>query len=1295
MKIRTKLLVVTLAMSLIPAMIIGVFSLFQNQDTLKNKTFSHLESVREIKKAQLEVLFAEQRGDMDILLDVVANFNQNIFKKSQSVPVNQLEDFFASKLTSKQEDFFANYIRQHNFYDLFFIHPDGQIFYTVKHELDYSTNILTGKYANSELGQLIPKVLKSKTFGMSDFAPYAPSFNKPAAFIAQPLLHNGTIELVVALQLSGTVINRIMQERTGMGNTGETYLVGKDKLMRSNSYLDPIHHSLKASFTNPIKGAVNTEASSNALSGETGKKIIKNYRNVSVLSAYTYINIGDTTWAIIAEIDASEAFQPIKQFRRFLYIITLLMSIIILILLYRFTKHLTIPLLQVNSHLKTLAMGKIVEDDIDYSMKDEIGELVISTCTLKKAIENTIAQANAIATGNYSSDVKLLSQQDQLGQALTEMTHRLRNITAISEAIASGDSSPTKIDVKGKQDRLAMSINIMLETRENVISQANQISKGDYTTNIIPRSDKDILGMALQNMTKTLHDISAENQKQNWLKTGQNQLSETMRGEWDIVLFSRKIITFLVKYLSVQIGVLYLYNEETEVLELTANYAFNKRKSLSETFKIGEGLVGQAALDREIISTTNIPEDYMRINSAIGDAIPRYLIIVPFIYEETLKGVIELGSFQEFSSTALEFMTIIMENIAIGINSTQSRSRMKKLLKQTQIQAEELISQQEELKQSNEELEEQAIVLRENEEKLQIQKEDLQDINLELNRTRCEIEKKAIELKKSSKYKSEFLATMSHELRTPLNSMLILSQQLAQNEEGNLTKHQVEAAQIVYNSGSDLLALINEILDLSKIEAGKMSIVVEKVWLSDIANIIIANFNPIADKKGLVLHVNIDKTLPEFIITDHQRLNQILKNLISNAIKFTTKGSINVDFHKPDTKIYLSRSDFALNKALAISVIDTGIGIPKDKQQEIFEAFQQIDGGISRKYGGTGLGLSISKELTKLLDGEIQLTSVEGEGSTFTIYIPENIEKGKKENQIKEEQVKEDNLFTQEQEPLLCSSKKKPFSLSSQENDIPLLDMSDDRDNIEKKDRVILLIEDELEFAKILYQFCHKKGFKCLHAQESKIGLKLAKQYLPYAILLDSKLFKIDDRLTIDAFKENLKISHIPIHTISVEMPYLDEIALFLNSIVENIPATQKPKIISKPYDKKTLFKDKKILLVDDDMRNVYALSHILQKNEMEIYKAVNGKDALDILEKTPTIDLVIIDVMMPVMNGYETMQAIRTQKQFEHLPIIVLTAKAMKEDREKSITAGANDYLTKPVQIEQLFSLMRIWLYK
>ncbi len=735
-------------------------------------------------------------------------------------------------------------------------------------------------------------------------------------------------------------------------------------------------------------------------------------------------------------------------------------------------------------------------------------------------------------------------------------------------------------------------------------------------------------------------------------------------------------------------------------------------------------------------------------------------------------------------------------------------------------QAEELAQQAEELKQTNEELEQQTLNLKQQQEELQMTNEELEEQtqslemkNKEVESAKNNIEQKTRQLEISSKYKSEFLANMSHELRTPLNSLLILSKDLSENRKKNLDSIQVESAEIIYKSGHDLLVLINEVLDLSKIEAGKMAVNVENISLKNFTNELVRDFKHLAQQKGLKLNVKLGKELPESIRSDSQRLNQILKNLLSNAIKFTEKGSVSIGLGR-----YTEDS-------VIISVTDTGIGIMEDKQTAIFEAFQQAEGGTSRKYGGTGLGLSISRELTKLLGGEIKVSSKLNEGSTFSLIIPLEI-------QNEEEPVKADVVRA----PVLY----KPRS----ENDMTFLNypgIKDDREILTKDDKVVLIIEDDLKFGSILLKQANSKGFKCVSATTGEDGLLLAVKYKPQAIILDMGLPGIKGSQVLHELKANPSIRHIPVHIISANdrtldaikegaveylmkpidkrdleetftrienfinrkiknlliiednensrkamrvligngdvkcfeaatgeeaitlyeknqidciildiglpdmsgfdlihklenikghsMPpiivytgkeltkeennelqkyaesiiikgvkseerLLDETALFLHRTISNLPKS-KQLIINNLYDKEALFHSKKILLVDDDMRNVFALSKILQERGMDVIKADNGKNALDMLEKHSDIDMVLMDIMMPEMDGYEAMKRIRSQIKFRNLPIIALTAKAMKEDKQKCIDAGANDYITKPIDVERLLSLMRVWLSK
>ena len=990
-----------------------------------------------------------------------------------------------------------------------------------------------------------------------------------------------------------------------------------------------------------------------------------------------------------------------------------------------------------------------------------------------------------------------------------------------AEKIASREFTNDKLE-DFTNDELKPLFNSLVSVNESfreITENANNVASGDYATDLTPRSDKDILGNSLKKMTRSLRETTAANEKHNWLTAGQNQLNSTLKGDQSIEELASNTISFLCAYLKANIGAIYQFNDKESALMLSGQYAFLSPEETIRKFTLNEGMIGQVAREQKQISLTDLTENQIRITSSVINAKPKHLLITPFLFEGKTVGVIEIGSLNEFSETEKEFLNTSMDSIAISVNSAISRKRIQELLEETQVQTEELQSQQEEMKQMNEELEEQTQNLKQQQEELQMTNEELEEQtqsleekNKEVEASKYDIEEKTKQLEISSRYKSEFLANMSHELRTPLNSLLILSKDLSENRKKNLDSIQVESAEIIYKSGADLLVLINEVLDLSKIEAGKMSINIEKVSLRNFTDDLIRNFKHHAEQKGLRLTCKLDKELPESIRTDSQRLNQILKNLLSNALKFTEKGSVSISIAR------------YTESTIMISVTDTGIGIQEEKQMAVFEAFQQAEGGTSRKYGGTGLGLSISRELAKLLGAEIKLSSKLNEGSTFSLIIPLEIH--------------------QETEPERTEIVKPVLYKPRFENRANYLNypgIGDDRNSITSDDKVVLIIEDDLKFAAILLKQANNKGFKCLSAATGEDGLMLAAKYQPKAIILDMNLPGMNGHHVLLELKENPSVRHIPVHIISAnerslepikegaveylmkpvnkqeleetfnrienfvsrkiknlliiednensrkamriligngdvkcfeagtgqdalniyeqnqidciildiglpdmsgfdlihkleniksnnippvivytgkeltkeennelqkyaesiiikgvksEERLLDETALFLHRMISNLPKS-KQEMINNLHDKEAVFHSKKILLADDDMRNVFALSQILKERGMEIIKAENGKNALEMLDSHPDIDLVLMDIMMPEMDGYEAMRRIRTQERFRNLPVIALTAKAMKDDKQKCIDAGANDYIAKPIDIERLLSLMRVWLSK
>ncbi|MDN4604436.1 response regulator [Paenibacillus sp. F6_3S_P_1C] len=969
-------------------------------------------------------------------------------------------------------------------------------------------------------------------------------------------------------------------------------------------------------------------------------------------------------------------------------------------------------------------------------------------------------------------------------------------------------------------------------------------------------------------------------QDQNWMSSNIARVPELLRGIGSIRQISQMFISEFTPVLGAQLGVVYLIDEEKHPDELRryGAYAFEENEDVGkEVYRIGEGLIGQAALDMTPIIMEKTPEDYVNIGSATGSSRASGVMIYPVVFEDELIGVVELASFEGFTNLHTQLFSQLIMNLGVILNNVRRRLRVEELLRESQalteelqVQSEELQTQQEELRRSNENLEEQTGALKRSEELLQRQQEELEHFNTELiaktraleeqvreveekndeiEKTKTQLEQQAMQLSMTSKYKSEFLANMSHELRTPLNSLLILSQLLSENKDGNLSVKQQEYAQTIYMSGADLLKMIDEILDLSKVDAGKMDINYETVRMDELTSFVQQNFGPMANKKELSLNIEFDSNLPEWVYTDSHRVKQILRNLLSNAFKFTNRGSVSLIGRKmkmEELPGYLNTNQ----EYVGFTVKDTGIGIPSDKTDLIFEAFQQVDGTTSRKYGGTGLGLSISRELARLLGGAIQVESSEGVGSSFTLYLPDNHEEEIQVDEAMTEAAASSEIEQSARETWTMRSGRQMVHTSDPDSnsfmkmpqpDSPVLaQLEDDQKNLMEGDKILLIIEDDVNFAHILMDMARGRGFKAIVALQGDKGLEMARQYLPDAIILDIQLPVMDGWAILGELKSSSATRHIPVHVISViddmkqglmmgaiaylkkpsskdsldkafshiesytenqlkrlliveddeiqrkaiielighddvaitavstgsealnelhsqrydcmvldlmltdmtgfelldqirddqylnDLPIiiytgkeldskeemklrkyaesiiikdvksperlLDETTLFLHRVEANLPE-DKRRILQKLHNKETLFEGKKILLVDDDIRNVFALSSVLEGYRMDVTFAENGREALEILDKNPEIDLVLMDMMMPEMDGYEAMTRIRQIPRFEKLPIIALTAKAMKDDRGKCIEAGASDYVKKPIQTDQLLSLMRVWLY-
>ncbi len=847
------------------------------------------------------------------------------------------------------------------------------------------------------------------------------------------------------------------------------------------------------------------------------------------------------------------------------------------------------------------------------------------------------------------------------------ITHPLGLIVRRMKDIAGGDlGHDLDLVQRDEVGALAGSFRAMQAGLRDKSEAASSIAAGDFSRTVEISGPKDLLGNAINTMTASLSSAKMESDLQDWVKTGKNELNRIIVGEKDVAVLAKDVIGFLARYLGAQIGTLYLASDGG-ILILSGSYAFSKRKSLGDSIEPGEGLVGQAAVEGDIISITNIPEDYIRVNSSFGDSPPRNIVAVPFLFENTVKGVMELGSFKEFTDEKLGFLRDISGLIAIAFHTVQNQTRLRQLLEQTQRQAAQLQVQEEELRAANEELEGQTSSLRQSEEILRQQKEELRVVNeeleekndyletqkgqiaeknLALEETRSELERRARELEITGKYKSEFLANMSHELRTPLNSLLLLSRDLSENSGGNLTAEQVESAEIIRKSGIELLQLIDEVLDLSKIEAGRMTLKSGEVSLKEVAEYVERGFKHLAAEKGIAFNIVMDDSLPEAITTDRQRLEQILKNLLSNAFKFTDQGSVTVGFHRPAAGVNLSKSGLISERAVAFSVRDTGVGIPNDKQMQVFEAFQQADGGTTRKYGGTGLGLSISRELAKLLGGEIQLVSQPGKGSIFTLLLPLDLAVGDKYRKApveKREVAVSPPLSTG---PSVVS--ESPASLQS----IP-----DDREQLQEGERIILIIEDDANFAKILLDQCHAKGFKALTSATGETGLGLAEKYLPTAIILDIRLPGMNGWTVLNALKANHATRHIPVHVMSVQEASIDAMQKgaigFLSKPVSREGLDDAFERIEVMVEKKI----KDLLIVEDNDRQRLCIGNLISDNDVHIVEAESGATAMATLRERD-FDCVILDLGLPDMTGFELLKAMEEEEGIRVPPVIVYTGK-------------------------------------
>jgi HAMP domain-containing protein/CheY-like chemotaxis protein len=1065
------------------------------------------------------------------------------------------------------------------------------------------------------------------------------------------------------------------------------------------------------------------------------------------------------------------------------------------------------------------------------------------TAQVRNIAEVTIAVANGDLSKKITVDVR--GEILQLKDTINTMVEQLRAFASEVSRVAREVGTEGKLGgqaevagVAGTWKDLTDNVNSMASNLtgqvRNIADVATAVTKGDLTRSIQVETRGEVADLKdnINTMIDNLRATTERNQEQDWLKSNLARFTRMLQGQRDLVTVGQMLVSELAPLVNAQQGTMYQTQQasaaeaadplEKPALRLLSSYA--KRMHQPERIEVGEGLVGQCALEKQRILLTQVPPNYTRIHSSLGEAPPANIVVLPVLFEGETKAVIELASLTPFTTTHLTLLDQLTQSIGVVLNTIEATMRTENLLKQSQQLTTELQTRQTELQRTNEELASKAKQLAE-------QNVEVERKNREVEQARRALEEKAAELALTSKYKSEFLANMSHELRTPLNSILILGQQLADNASKNLLPKQVEFAKNIHSAGTDLLALINDILDLSKIESGTVTVEAEEITFTSLRENVERTFHHLGESKGLAFHVDIDTALPRSFTADPKRLQQILKNLLSNAFKFTSQGHVAMTVRQVTEGWSPDHPVLRLGQAaVAFVVTDTGIGIAPEKQKLIFEAFQQADAGTSRKYGGTGLGLAISRELAALLGGEIRLISAPGQGSSFTLYLPMAY-KGPAGA------------------ALLPSKPSSPQLLGAPANmSMPVLAVGrpeeailDDRENIQPGDPVLLIVDDDPHYSRVLLGLARDKGFKGIVAARGQTGLALAREHQPTAITLDVFLPDMLGWTVLNSLKLDPLTRHIPVQMLSVEeerqhglshgafsylvkpattedlerafdrlkgyiAPHtkrllviedndierggivellsgadveiaavgtgedalaklreqafdccvvdlrlpdmtgfelldkvqadpelrnvpvvvftgkelsadeegrlravaksivlkdvqsperlLDETALFLHRVIADLP-DEKRKMLESLHGSSDALRGRKVLVVDDDARNIFALTSVLETHDMEVLSATNGRQAIDLIHATPDLSVVLMDIMMPEMDGYQTMQEIRKVPKLRTLPILALTAKAMKADREKCLQAGASDYIAKPVNTDQLLSLLRVWLHR
>ncbi|MBT8341252.1 MAG: response regulator [Desulfatitalea sp.] len=1304
-----------LALSVIPLTLVSVISYRHARSSLERLSMDTLITAADFSTEQIRSYFDRILLDLKQESENLANVGLlTKLVKAHETSGLTAKDFVNGYAWAATVDEYAvglkNFCHNYAYMDVLLVDTAGNIIFSVAQRSDLGVNLFSGGFNHTRLAVATQNAWNSGQPVFSDYERYAPMDNAITGFLINILVNDVGQKIgLIVFSISNQRIDAMLRQNYLFKGVGHTYLVGMDGVMRSKCHFTDDRGVLNLKIDTELTRIWQNKNLNYALLGQDESPRVTIYKGPfsdKALGVCRDLDIATVHWAVIAEVDVQAAFSAAHNLGLIMTGLLLGTILLVIIISVPLTRRTFRPLLDLSSATRKIAAGDL-DQNIAITTRNEIGEL-------------------------------------------------------------------------------AESFNQMVAS----LKCANHKAK-----------------------------------RENWYKSGQAELNNRMRGEMDIPELSRNVITILGKYLNAQVGAIYTVVKK-DTLQLTGSYALQRTGEIAQSIHFGEDLVGQAALEQEIIQLSDLPAGNIMVGTCIGLICPSVLVATPLVFEGLCVGVIELGFMQKPGNEIISFLKQTADSIATAFRVVQGRNTLKELLEQKQLQALELKVREEELQKKNRLLKKHSGDLQESEGRLLKQQIILEEKNVALEKAKSELERKAEELVQAGKYKSQFLANMSHELRTPLNSMLILSKILADNRS-NLTSKQLEYVETIYSAGSGLLNLINDILDLSKIEAGHMAIVAAPLFLEQFIVDVRNKFDVLAEEKGLDFSVDCSGLDVDVIVTDEQKLHQIITNLLANAFKFTNVGSVKLSIEPAPVTAALSQIDLSCQQAICFKVTDTGLGIEPEKQQMIFEAFLQEDGSTSRKFGGTGLGLSISLELTRLLGGEIQLQSETGKGSSFSVCLPLQTGDSNDLPAAKLSVVKETQKPPPpEQEPI----EPQKFWV-----------VEDDRNDIKPGDRTVLIIEDDPLSARLMMNFAKANGYKCLAADNGETGLQMAEDFAPSGIMLDVGLPGIDGWEVMERLKNNLKTRHIPVQFISAnESQYdaltrgaigyitkpvnmqslkgvfgkidrisektkkdllivmqdenqiqniialigeedlvitiaksgsdafaliatqqfdgivldpdlpdvssqsffeelqvitkgeripvvvytadeideeerhclakfvnsilvkgprssellLDDTALFLHRIESNLPK-EKRRIMHKLYDHETVLQNKTLLIVDDDMRNVYALTQILQDNGVCVLVGKDGKQGIEKLIEHPETDLVLMDMIMPELDGYEAIRQIRRLERYRDIPIIALTAKAMKGDRAKCMQAGASDYLAKPVDPSRLLSMLRAWMYR